>query len=66
MHECLYTNESVCCRLEVASQNNTYQIFRRMVKLVEMNSHRETPAVVSDALLRLFSLNRSLVDVSPL
>ena len=23
---------------------------RRMVKLVEMNSHRETPAVVSDAL----------------
>ena len=28
----------------------TSQIFKRMVGLVEMNSHRETPAVVSDAL----------------
>ena len=39
-------------------------IFKQMVGLVEINSHRETPAVVSDALFRLFSLNRSLFDVS--
>ena len=50
MYERLFTNESVCCRFEVASQNNTSQIFMRMVGLVEMKSHRETPAVVSDAL----------------
>ena len=31
----------------------TSQIFKRMVGLVEMNSHRETPAVVSDALLMI-------------
>ena len=31
----------------------TSQIFKRMVGLVEMNSHRETPAVVSDALFMI-------------
>ena len=49
MYEHLFTNESVCRRFEVASQNNTSQIFKRMVGLVEMNVHRENPAVVSDA-----------------
>ena len=49
MYERLFTNESVCRRFEVASENNTSQNFKRMVGLVEMNSHRETPAVVSDA-----------------
>ena len=50
MYQRLFTNESVYCRFEVASQNNTSQIFKRIFGLVEMNSHRETPAVVSDAL----------------
>ena len=40
-------------RFEVASENNTSNIIKRMVKLVEMNSHRETPAVVSDALFMI-------------
>ena len=53
MDERLFTNESVCRRFEVASQNNTSQFSKRMVGLVEMNSHRETPAVVSDALLMI-------------
>ena len=50
MYECLFTNESVCRRFEVASQNNTSQILTRMFGLAEVNSHRETPAVVSDAI----------------
>ena len=41
---------SVCRRFEVASEINTSQIIKRIVGLVEVNSHRETPAVVSDAL----------------
>ena len=49
MYERLFTNESVCRSFEVDSENNTSQILKRMVGLVEMNSHRETPAVVSDA-----------------
>ena len=53
MYERLFTNDSVCCRFEVFSQNNTSQIFMRMVGLVEMNSHRETPAVVSDDLFMI-------------
>ena len=53
MYERLFTNESVCRRFEVASQNNTSQIFKRIVGFVEMNSHRETPAVVSDALFMI-------------
>ena len=35
---------------EFASENNTSQISKGMVGLVEINSHRKTPAVVSDAL----------------
>ena len=31
----------------------TSQVFKRMVGLVEMNSHREPPAVVSDALFMI-------------
>ena len=50
MHERLFINESACRRFEVASKNNTSQIFKGMVGLVEVNSHRETLAVVSDAL----------------
>ena len=53
MYERLLTNESVCRRIDVASENNTSQIFKRMVWLVEMNSHRETPAVVSDDLFMI-------------
>ena len=53
MYERLFTNESVCRRFQIASQNNTSQIFKRMVGLVEMNSHRETPAVVSVALFMI-------------
>ena len=53
VYQRLYTNESVCSRFEVASENNTSQILKRMVGLVEMNSHRETPAVVSDALFMI-------------
>ena len=34
-------------------KNNTSQICMRMVGLVEMNSHRETTAVVSDALFMI-------------
>ena len=49
----LFSNESVRRRFEVASQNNTSIIFARMVVLVEMNSHRETPAVVSNTLLMI-------------
>ena len=53
MHERLFTNESVCRRFEVASENDTSQISMRMPGLVEMNSHRETPAGVSDALFMI-------------
>ena len=53
MYERLITSESVCRRFQVASQNNTSQIIRRMVELVEMNSHRETHAVVSDSLFMI-------------
>ena len=53
MYERLFTNEFVCRRFEVASQNNTSQIIKRMVWLVEINSHRETPAVVSDTLFMI-------------
>ena len=53
MHERLFTNESVCRRFEVAPVNDTFQIFMRMVWSVEMNSHRETPAVVSDSLFMI-------------
>ena len=53
MYERLFTNESVCSHFEVASQKITSQIFMRMVGLAEMNSHRETPALVSDALLMI-------------
>ena len=53
MYERLFTNESVCRRFEVASENNTSLIFMRMVGLVEMNSHRENPTVVSDALFTI-------------
>ena len=53
MYQHLFTYDSVCCRFEVASDNNTSQIFRRMVWLVEMNSHRETPSVVSDDLFMI-------------
>ena len=53
MYERFFTNESVCRRFEIASKNNTCQIFLRMVGFVEMNSHRETPAVVSDALFTI-------------
>ena len=49
LYERLFTNESACRRFEDASQNNTSQFLKRMVGLYEMNSHRETPAVVSDA-----------------
>ena len=41
----------------------TYHFFKRMVWSVEMNSHPDTSAVVSDALILLLSLNRSLYDV---
>ena len=53
MYERLFTNETVCRRFEVASMNNTSQIFMRMVGLVEMNSHPQTPAVVSDTLFMI-------------
>ena len=53
MCERLFTNESVCRRFEIAFENNTSLIFKRMVGLVEMNSHWETPAVVSDALFMI-------------
>ena len=60
MYERLFTNESVCCRFEVVSEYNTSQIFKRMVGLVEMNSHRETPAVVSDALFMIIQSKSAL------
>ena len=50
MYECLFRRESVCRRFEVASENNTSHIYKQMVGLVEINSHMETCAVVSDAL----------------
>ena len=50
MYERLFTNESVCRCFEMAFENNTSQVSKRIVGLVEINSHRETPAVVSDAL----------------
>ena len=53
MYERLFTIESVCRRFEVASKKNTSQIYERMVGLVEVNSHLETPAVVSDALFMI-------------
>ena len=53
MSLCLFTNESVCRRFEVATENNTSQMLKRMVGLVEMNSHRENPAVASDALFMI-------------
>ena len=53
MYGRLFTNESVCCRFDVASQNNTSQNFQLMVGLFEINSHRETLAVVSDALFMI-------------
>ena len=56
IYERLFTNESVSRRLEIASENNTSQISKRMDGLVEMNSHRETPAVVSDALYKIIKI----------
>ena len=53
MHERLFTNESVCRRFEIASENKAFQIFKRVVGSVEMNNHRETPAVVSYALFMI-------------
>ena len=53
MYEHLFTNESVCRRIDDASKNNTSPIFKRMVGLVEKNSQRETPAVFSDALFKI-------------
>ena len=53
MYQRLITNESVCCRFQVVSQNKTSQIFKRIVGLVEMNSQRVTLAVVSDALFMI-------------
>ena len=50
VYECLFTNESVCRRFEIAVDKNTSHVFKRMFGLVEMNSHRETAAVVCDAL----------------
>ena len=58
-YERLFTNESVCRRFEVTSQNNTSQIPKRIVGLVEMNSHRATPAVVSDALFMIIQSKSS-------
>ena len=52
-YERLFINESVCRRFNVASENNTSQIFMRMVCLVEMNSHRENTTVVSDDLFMI-------------
>ena len=66
MHERLFTNESVSSRLEFASNKNTSQIFKRMVALVEMNSHRETLLLSLMLLLWLLSLDGSLFDVSPM
>ena len=60
MYERLFTNESVCRRFEVASKNNTSQIYKPMVGLVEMNRHRETPAVISDA---LFMTIKSIITI---
>ena len=53
MYQRLFKNETVCRRFEVAFENETSQIYMRTVVLVEMNSHRETPAVVSVALLMI-------------
>ena len=33
------------------------KIFKRIVEMVEMNSHRDTPAVVSDALFIIIQSN---------
>ena len=38
MYERLFTNVSVCFRFEIYSENNTSQIFKRMVGLVEMTA----------------------------
>ena len=53
MYERLLTNESVSRRFEFSSKNNTSQMSMRMVGLVEVDSHRETPAIVSDALFMI-------------
>ena len=42
------------------------KFFKRMVGLVEVNRHRKTPAVVSDALFMIIQSNHSLIDVSPM
>ena len=42
-----------------STEDNTFLMSRRMVGLVEMNSHRETPAVVSDALLMIIQSHMS-------
>ena len=57
MYERLFTNDYVFRRFEVGSENNISKIFKRMVGLVEINSHRETPAVVSDALFMIIKYN---------
>ena len=49
MHERFFTKESFCRGLNVASKNNTSQITRRIVGLVERSIHQETLAVVFDA-----------------
>ena len=60
----MFTNESVCRRIvEVTSKNNTSEILKRMVGLVEMNSHRETHAVVSDALFMIINSITILVTI---
>ena len=61
MNERLFTNESVRRRFEIAFGNNTSLIFMRMVWTVEMNSHRETRDVVSDAIFVIIK-SKSLFD----
>ena len=39
LNERLFTNEFVCRHFQIASENNTSQIFKRMVGFVEMDSH---------------------------
>ena len=53
MYDGFFTNETVCLLVEVASESNSSHIFMRMVVLVEMNSHRVSPAVVFDSLFMI-------------
>ena len=62
--ECLLTNEPVCCFEIAVFSRYTSHLFKRIVWSDEIKYHRETFAVVFNALFTVIQLNRNVFDVS--